>query len=119
MRCKCLTKIKVYNEKYLVNENLKENIIEVLTANAIRSLDTDITYNSKIYEILKNQDQYRAYEVENNFKSKDLLCVAERVKSDLGFKFSLLLYETLSIFGNIEAKRELKNCETNSYLRES
>jgi hypothetical protein len=57
--------------------------------------------------------------LKNNFKSKDLLCVAERVKSDLGFKFSLLLYETLSIYGNIEAKRELKNCETNSYLRES
>ena len=56
--------------------------------------------------------------LKNNFKSKDLLCVAERVKSDLGFKFSLLLYETLSIFGNIEAKRELKNCEINSYLRE-
>ena len=55
--------------------------------------------------------------LKKNSKSLKLIKVVERVNCELGFKYSKLLFETLSMYGNLHNKEILSNQNLN--LRES
>ena len=55
--------------------------------------------------------------LKKNSKSLKLIKVIERVNCELGFKYSKLLFETLSMYGNLHNKEMISNPNLN--LRES